>query len=277
MYELRCLEVFNELADWVYVRDMNPRSLKMFWGNDKIRKAFNLPSQTARRRVRRVESPCVDLPGFVDSEGETCEEWAANPTWCDGWDPEEGEFDPADYANADGIEPGTACCVCRNQNGNSANGTSGDAGTSGTTGGTTTGGATDDAGLNSTNKTSGDARGNGTVDGAGGNESAVADGAAGNETANQTGNSANWTVGGASGNGAASNQTENNTDSNAPPSGTPALTLQISMPYTLVEFEKEKQAFKEAVAAAAGVDVGAVWINATVCPPERPQRLCALR
>ena len=45
MYELRCLEVFNELADWVYVRDMNPRSLKMFWGNDKIRKAFNLSSQ----------------------------------------------------------------------------------------------------------------------------------------------------------------------------------------------------------------------------------------
>ena len=34
--------------------------------------------------------------------------------------------------------------------------------------------------------------------------------------------------------------TENNTDPNAPPSGTPALTLQISMPYTLVEFEKEK-------------------------------------
>ena len=45
MYELRCLEVFNELADWVYVRDMNPRSLKMYWGNDKIRKAFNLSSQ----------------------------------------------------------------------------------------------------------------------------------------------------------------------------------------------------------------------------------------
>ena len=45
VYELRCLEVFNELADWVYVRDMNPRSLKMYWGNDKIRKAFNLTSQ----------------------------------------------------------------------------------------------------------------------------------------------------------------------------------------------------------------------------------------
>ena len=221
--------------------------------------------KTAWRRVRRVELPCVDLPGFEDSAGDTCEVWAANPTWCDGWwDPEDGDIGPpADYANADGIDPGTACCVCQNQNGNSANGTSGDAGTSGTTGGTTTGGATDDAGLNITNKTSGDARGNGTVGGAGGNESAVADGAAGNETANQTGNSANWTVGGASGNGAASNQTENNTDSNAPPSGTPALTLQISMPYTLVEFEKEKQAFKEAVAAAAGVDVRKVWINAT--------------
>ena len=39
------LEIFNELADWVYVRDMNPRSLKMHWGNDAMRKAFNLPSQ----------------------------------------------------------------------------------------------------------------------------------------------------------------------------------------------------------------------------------------
>ena len=45
VYEQRDLEVFNELADWVYVRDMNPRVLKMYWGNDKILKASNLSSQ----------------------------------------------------------------------------------------------------------------------------------------------------------------------------------------------------------------------------------------
>ena len=72
--------------------------------------------KTARRRVRRVELPCVDLPGFEDSAGDTCEVWAANPTWCDGWDPKDGDIGPpADYANADGIDPGTACCVCQNQ------------------------------------------------------------------------------------------------------------------------------------------------------------------
>ena len=106
------------------------------------------------------------------------------------------------------------------------------------------GNGTDDAGGNSTNGTSGEGGGNGTSGGAGGNESAVADGAGGNESA--------------------SNATGNSTDSNALPPGTTALTLRISMPYTLAEFDEEKQtAFKQAVAAAAGVDVGAVWINAT--------------
>ena len=56
---------------------------------------------------------CEDMPGFFDSEGQGCDVWAENPTWCEG-SPEDGKFDPpADYANDDGIDPSMACCVCR--------------------------------------------------------------------------------------------------------------------------------------------------------------------
>ena len=40
VYDMGSLEIFNELADWVYVRDLNPESDKHFWGNESIRKAF---------------------------------------------------------------------------------------------------------------------------------------------------------------------------------------------------------------------------------------------
>ena len=69
-----------------------------------------------------AEGPCVDLAGFKDREGDTCATWAANPTWCYG-SPEDGVIDlPAEYANADGIDPGTACCVCRNKSSASTEG-----------------------------------------------------------------------------------------------------------------------------------------------------------
>jgi hypothetical protein len=56
---------------------------------------------------------CEDMPGFFDSEGNGCDVWTKNPTWCEE-SPEDGKFDPlADYANEDGIDPAMACCVCR--------------------------------------------------------------------------------------------------------------------------------------------------------------------
>jgi hypothetical protein len=60
-----------------------------------------------------TNSTCIDMPGYADSDGDTCEDWAQNPTWCSGsW--EDGVFDPPSmYANAQGIDPSTACCVCR--------------------------------------------------------------------------------------------------------------------------------------------------------------------
>jgi hypothetical protein len=60
-----------------------------------------------------TNSTCIDTQGYADSDGDTCEDWAQNPTWCSGsW--EDGVFDPPSmYANAQGIDPSTACCVCR--------------------------------------------------------------------------------------------------------------------------------------------------------------------
>ncbi len=59
-----------------------------------------------------IWKPCVDQTGFVDSEGNSCEKWSANPTWCYG-SPEDGAVDlPGQYANADGVDPSMACCAC---------------------------------------------------------------------------------------------------------------------------------------------------------------------
>ena len=56
---------------------------------------------------------CEDMPGFFDKDGDGCDVWAENPSWCEG-SPEDGVFDPpSEYANADGIDPSMACCVCR--------------------------------------------------------------------------------------------------------------------------------------------------------------------
>jgi hypothetical protein len=53
------------------------------------------------------------MEGYADSEGDTCEVWAQNPTWCEG-SPEDGVFDPpSNYTNAEGIDPSRACCACR--------------------------------------------------------------------------------------------------------------------------------------------------------------------
>jgi hypothetical protein len=59
-----------------------------------------------------IWTPCEDLPGYADNEGDTCAVWAENPTWCYG-SPEDGVVDlPTLYANAEGIDPSIACCVC---------------------------------------------------------------------------------------------------------------------------------------------------------------------
>jgi len=56
---------------------------------------------------------CTDMPGFLDSQGNGCDIWAENPTWCDG-SPEDGIYNPpSEYANAQGIDPSMACCVCK--------------------------------------------------------------------------------------------------------------------------------------------------------------------
>jgi hypothetical protein len=50
-------------------------------------------------------------PNFVDSEGDTCDTWEKNPTWCIG-SPEDGVVDePAKYA-VGGQDPSQMCCVC---------------------------------------------------------------------------------------------------------------------------------------------------------------------
>jgi len=55
---------------------------------------------------------CLDMPNFLDSEGDSCAKWAANPTWCSG-SPEDGVVDmPSDYKNLFGEDPAMACCVC---------------------------------------------------------------------------------------------------------------------------------------------------------------------
>jgi hypothetical protein len=54
---------------------------------------------------------CIDIPNYVDSDGETCGTWEENPTWCIG-SPEDGVLDlPASYA-VNGVDPSQACCVC---------------------------------------------------------------------------------------------------------------------------------------------------------------------
>jgi hypothetical protein len=69
--------------------------------------AFNLI------RIMYPFFPCVDMEGYADSNGDTCEVWAQNSTWCAG-SPEDGKLDPpSDYSNAEGIDPSMACCVCR--------------------------------------------------------------------------------------------------------------------------------------------------------------------
>ena len=63
-----------------------------------------------------VWDPCEDFAGYADSKGRTCAMWAQNPTWCYG-SPEDGIIDlPSAYKNSDGIDPGTACCVCSGGN-----------------------------------------------------------------------------------------------------------------------------------------------------------------
>jgi hypothetical protein len=56
---------------------------------------------------------CTDVPGYLDSKGRTCAEWAENPTWCEG-SLEDGVYDPPSmYKNLDGVDPSQACCVCK--------------------------------------------------------------------------------------------------------------------------------------------------------------------
>jgi len=60
-----------------------------------------------------VTAQCIDLPGFIDSEGAGCDTWTANPSWCVG-SPDDGVYDPPSvYENGDGIDPSEACCVCK--------------------------------------------------------------------------------------------------------------------------------------------------------------------
>jgi hypothetical protein len=58
---------------------------------------------------------CVDDWGWEDVDGDYCARYVAN-RWCENggygseWDPEWGTFE--DWANADGIDAGKACCDC---------------------------------------------------------------------------------------------------------------------------------------------------------------------
>jgi hypothetical protein len=62
---------------------------------------------------------CIDIPNYVDSDGETCGTWEEYPTWCIG-SPEDGVLDlPASYA-VDRVDPSQACCVCGGGNSSAA-------------------------------------------------------------------------------------------------------------------------------------------------------------
>jgi len=79
--------------------------------------AFNVDIE--KDLVAAVESACIDLPGYLDSEGQGCNFWTANPRWCVG-SPEDGVYDPPLlYENSAGIDPSEACCVCKSEQGKS--------------------------------------------------------------------------------------------------------------------------------------------------------------
>jgi len=53
---------------------------------------------------RRKALSCTDSPAdFVDSRGDSCDVYLANPCFCQ---------DAANFTNADGIHAGLACCAC---------------------------------------------------------------------------------------------------------------------------------------------------------------------
>jgi hypothetical protein len=61
VYDLASLEVFNELTDWVSVRDLDPESDKHYWGNESVRQSFGNVTleQFNARDMRASTSPAM--------------------------------------------------------------------------------------------------------------------------------------------------------------------------------------------------------------------------
>ena len=60
-YTIESLAIFDELADWIYIRDLNPESVKNYWGNKAIRHTFNDISleDYIAQDLRAITSPAM--------------------------------------------------------------------------------------------------------------------------------------------------------------------------------------------------------------------------
>lgn len=56
---------------------------------------------------------CVDLEGWVDSEGNDCSEYRRTPGYCNGFFIEADGSTYYDYIPDSGITPIDACCICQ--------------------------------------------------------------------------------------------------------------------------------------------------------------------
>ena len=66
--------------------------------------------------TRESEGVCYDDSEWRDRLGRSCRDWSANPSWCSGFYNADADVPtiqiPSDFANIDGVDATTACCVC---------------------------------------------------------------------------------------------------------------------------------------------------------------------
>lgn len=75
-YDIAALSVFDELEDWVYVRDLNPTTMQNYWGNRAIRQTFNnlTLEQYLAQDLKNITSPAMrewsrEMYGLVQVQG----------------------------------------------------------------------------------------------------------------------------------------------------------------------------------------------------------------
>ena len=108
--EERCVAIDvlpDDLPKW---KSPSPQQVMEFFMGRETRYPLSVIVSNPDKEVQ-IEA-CVNLPNFLDSDGDSCAVWAANPTWCSG-SPEDGVIDmPSAYKNKFGVDPAMACCTC---------------------------------------------------------------------------------------------------------------------------------------------------------------------